>query len=800
MAHKRILANPGRLAVLALVLAISVPFGLRADETPAMPSRPAAVDFERHVAPLFGRLGCNAAACHGAFDGKGGLQLSLFGYSSKMDFQNLWDRIDREDPADSLVLRKPTGQYDHEGGVRFEVDSEPYQTICRWIEEGADWREGSGKVQQLIVEPPQLVFDGSSSADKRESKSLTVTAQFVDGSREDVTELCQFTSRDEGIATVAPTGCVTPERVGDTSIIVSYSNAFAVTIILIPYPESPCRIASNGEASFDPIDARIEEKLNKLNISPSPISGDEEFLRRITIDTIGTVPSPQEVLHFCHSDDPRKRERKIDELLAHSMHAALWATRMCDITKCDVGSMGEDPKLGRRRAQMWHDWFRKRFVSNTSYAEIVRGVITATSREGLDVIDWMKREEALIQRSRDSFMNDYADRESLDLYWRRVSPDGRFPLKETAELTAVAFTGVRLSCAQCHKHPFDRWTQNDYAAFANVFSRVVFGSSTEVNVAILAELDRRREAKKEGGTVAPLPRLREVFVSEELGRGIAGSEKGMKVLARAFESEEFDSSGDLRQQFFDWLVEPDNPYFARSFVNRVWAVYFGIGIVDPVDDFSVANPPSHPQLLEELARFFRDSHFNIRELEKQVLMSVVYQRSSTPNTSNRYDRRNFARQYVRPLMAEVALDVINKALGTSEDFADDAPRGALAIEVGTNQLSGNAGRILRVLGRGERESICDCDRRNESDLRQFIFTINDESISEKISDGSIREFLELENEPLLKQLYLRILGRHPDHSEIKIGLQHFAESKHRETAFDDLVWGLINTREFITNH
>ncbi len=549
-----------------------------------------------------------------------------------------------------------------------------------------------------------------------------------------------------------------------------------------------------------PIDSRIEEKLDKLHLAPSPNSGDAEFLRRIMIDTVGTIPSPEQLASFCESDDANKREAKIDQLLAHPMHAALWATRMCDITKCDVGSMGEDQQLGRHRAQMWHDWFRKRFASNTPYAEIVRGVITATSREGRDVRDWMNREEALIRQSRESFENDYPDRETLDLYWRRVSTDGRFPLQETAELTAVAFTGVRLNCAQCHKHPFDRWTQNDYAAFANIFSRVVFGSSTEVNVAVLAELDRRRDAKSKGVKTDPLPRIREAFISKERGREVSGSEQGAKVAPRALESGDFDSSGDLRQQFFDWLIASDNPYFARSFVNRVWAVYFGIGLVDPVDDFSVANPPSHPQLLEQLAQSFRDSQFNIRKLEKQILMSAAYQRSSTFDASNRDDRRNFARQYVRPLMAEVTLDVINKALGTDEDFGEDARHGALAIEVGSNQLSGDAGRILRVFGRGERESVCDCDRQRDVDLRQFIFMINDDSIMEKIRNGSIRNLLELENESLLTQLYLRILSRYPRNDEIETGLQHFAESNDRETALDDLVWGLINTREFITNH
>ena len=393
----------------------------------------------------------------------------------------------------------------------------------------------------------------------------------------------------------------------------------------------------------------------------------------------------------------------------------------------------------------------------------------------------------MIRQSRETFDTDYADRKTLDMYWRRVSENGQFPLKETAELTAAAFTGVRLNCAQCHKHPFDRWTQDDYAAFANIFSNVVYGNSTELNKAIFAELEARREQKQKGQQVQPLPRLREVFISDSLGRPVAGSEKGVSVAPRAFESGSFEADEDLRQQFFDWLVRPDNAYFARNFANRAWSVYFGVGIVEPVDDFSISNPPSHPRLLDELARSFRDSNFDIRKLEKTILMSGAYQRTSTPNETNHADRRNFARQYVRPLRAEVALDCINKALGTAEEFGNDAPPNALAIEIGTNQVSGKAGRALTILGRGRRQSVCDCDRRKDNDLRQFVFLINDKSVFEKIESGEISKLLMMNDPTLLNELYLRILGRTPGQDEMKIGLKHLGGADERETAFDDLV-------------
>jgi len=792
----------GRTALASLAIVLCCTRGASADDKPAAADA-SVVDFERHVAPLLGRLGCNSAACHGAFGGgRGGLQLSLFGYSAKIDYQGCRERVNISHAEASLLLEKPSGQETHEGGQRFAPNSREYETIRRWINQGAKWQPGSGKVKALTVDPRQVVFDDHSTS----QPPLTITAEIADGSREIVTHLCQFSSRDEGIAIVEPSGRIVPAGHGDTAVIVSYGNAFSVVTVLVPFAHATTTASKVVASKSNPIDARIHEKLTRLNLQPSSPSTDEEFLRRVMIDTIGAIPTAQDVTRFCADTDPDKREKTIDALLADPMHAALWATRMCDITKCDVGSMGEDPEAAAHQAQMWHDWFRKRFANNTSYAETVRGVVTATSREGLQVADWIKQEQQRVLRSRESFESDYADRKSLDLYWRRIGADPEATLNSMAELTAVAFTGVRLNCAQCHKHPFDRWTQDDYAAFTNIFAPVVYGSSTETNAAIIEELDRRRELQRTDKTLPPFPRVREVFVSPELGRGISGSEPGVDVSPRPFDGTNAENKGsagnevDPRERFYQWLVAPDNPYFARSFVNRVWSIYFGIGIVEPVDDFSVANPPSHPELLHELAARFRESGFNIRELEKLVLMSATYQRSSTPHANNRSDRRNFSRQSVRPLLAEVALDAINKALGTSEDFGKLAPHGSLAIEIGTNQLSGDAERALQVFGRGKRESICNCGRRNASDLRQFIFLVNDQSIVDKIKRGSIRKLLPLDDGPLVLQLYLRMLGRSPDTEELEIGVKHLRAGPTREIAFDDLVWALLNSREFITNH
>lgn len=754
------------------------------------------VDFERHVAPLLGRHGCNSAACHGAFGGKGGLQLSLFGFSSELDYQNLRDYVDDGDPQSSLMLQKPSGLEEHEGGIRFDTNSSSYQTIERWIQAGAIWNRGSGNVVGLSVTPNEIVFSGQ-KAGSIEPEGVSVSAEFRDGSTQDVTDLCQFTSCDEQVATVSNSGEISRVDNGSTTVIVSYRNEFASVGVLAPFPSSGQPVETDG---LSDIDLCITDKLNKLNLRPSPPADDVEFLRRVTLDTIGTIPGPDEIERFCQDTSPDKRKRKIDELLVHPMHAALWATRMCDITRCDVQQMGEDRMLGTKRAQMWHDWLRQRFAENTAYSEIVRRIVTATSRGPLDMTDWVKREESLIRESRSSFTDSYADREYLDLYWRRIGEDGKFPLKETAELTAAAFTGVRIHCAQCHKHPFDRWTQDDYAAFTNIFSNVIFGNSTELNVAITTELERRRAGKRRGEKVASLPQLREVFVSSMLGRNIPGSDPNSTVQPSSLGSQQFEANRDLRQQFYEWLIDEQNPYFARNFVNRVWSVYFGVGIIDPVDDFAISNPASHPQLLDALSEMFRTTNFDIRHLEKQILMSDAYQRSSTPNESNRRDGRDFARQRVRLLMGEVVLDCLNQALGTTDSFGDDARPGALAIEIGTNNLSSKSGQSLKILGRGERNTNCDCSRRTENDLRQFIYMINDESIYEKIRNGSINQLKMHEREGMITQLYLRILARRPTEEEMQIARSHFEQMEKRDQAFEDLVWALLNTREFITNH
>ena len=428
------------------------------------------VDFERHVQALLGRQGCNAGACHGSFQGKGGLYLSLFGYSAGKDYlaftrEAQGRRLNVGNPDQSLLLLKASGQVSHGGDVRFARDSWQYHIIRQWIATGASWKRDSGEVQRMEVLPEEHVLKGPGQA-----KKLRVLAQFADGSKEDVTWFCDFKLSDDYVAEIDKSGEVRALRPGDTAIVVTYRGQVRTARVLIPAEVGADFVFPNiTEVNY--IDREIFGKLRKLNILPSDLSSDTELLRRVYIDTIGCLPTPEEVRTFVTSKDANKRAKKIDELLAHPMHAALWATKFSDITGNNVDAMdltaGPRPKV----AKMWHDWFRKRIAENMPYDEIVKGVLCATSQDGKSAEEWVKNAQGIQQQAQRGFDTDYAQRSTLDLFWRRTN----FPVEQMAEHTAAAFMGIRLECAQCHKHPLDRWTQEDYRSYTKIFSHIRVG-------------------------------------------------------------------------------------------------------------------------------------------------------------------------------------------------------------------------------------------------------------------------------------------------------------------------------------
>ncbi|MHB1425183.1 MAG: DUF1549 and DUF1553 domain-containing protein [Gemmataceae bacterium] len=759
------------------------------------------VSFERHVAPLLGRHGCNAGACHGSFQGKGGLRLSLFGHSPEFDFtaltrDGLGRRINSADPERSLLLLKPTRRTPHQGGMRFQEGSWSYRVIRTWIAQGAKQRPGHAAIKLLDVQPREYRFirPGQTAA-------FHVVAEFTDGSREDVTPFCAFRVKDDYIAETMDNGAVHGLHPGDTAIVISYGGYLTTARVLVPATVTEDFVYPKiSEENF--IDREVFAKLRKLNIVPSDLAGDAEFLRRVTLDTIGTLPAPQEVRYFLADTRSDKRSRKIDELLAHPMHAALWATKLCDITANNLDAMEDPPELGPKRAKMWHDWFRKRIAENAPYDQIVRGVLTATSRDGLGIKEWMEREIRLHEQLRQGFQTSYADRPSLDLFWRRLANDDFFPLEQMGELTATAFLGVRLECAQCHKHPFDRWTQTDYRAWANIFGQTKFGSSPEVTAAVANLLEQRRKAPP-GKAGPPLPRLREVYVNNESLRRFRDPENGTALPAKTLGGPEAALEGDARARLCDWLLAPDNPYFARAFVNRVWAHYFGVGLVMPVDSFSAANPPTNELLLDALAKEFAGHYFDLRYLESALLRSRTYQLSSRPNATNAEDRGNYSRGYPRRLMAEVVVDALDAALGVAEDFGSGLPPGCRAIEVAPNRVRNeHLSMIFRTFGRPVRTTTCDCERSAEPAVPQTLFLMSDPLLLKKLTAGRLTKLLadKKTDGDMIEELFLATLSRPPDNREREAARAHVAGKKDRTQAFADVMWALINTREFILNH
>jgi hypothetical protein len=756
------------------------------------------VDFERHLMGVFGRMGCNSGGCHGSFQGKGGFRLSLFGYDPEKDYAALTRevfgrRVNAVDPDRSLILLKATGQVEHGGGPRFAKGSWQYHLMREWLASGARWQKGKGEVAEIKVIPSEQAFQKPG-----EVARLRVLARFADGSEEEITPFCDFRVNDDAVAEMLPLGQVKSLRPGDTALVVSYRGNVLSVRVMVPveaapgfrYPEVP---------AVNYIDHAVSAKLRKLNIVPSELADDAQFLRRVTIDSIGCLPAPDEVRAFLADKSPDKRAKKIDELLNHPMHAALWATKFSDITGNNTDLLEVPVPLRPKRSQMWHDWFRKRVAQNMPYDEIARGVLCATSRDGLEPEEWLKQVKAIDEAALSGFDTIYSERPSLDLFWRRQQ--NNVPIEQWGEKTAAAFMGIRLECAQCHKHPFDRWTQADYRAYANIFGSVAVGISPEARKAIEAEnAERRRNAVRN----RQLGQIREVHIGARV-QALTHPDTNKALPAKALGGPEIavGNGQDPRVQLFDYLRSPDHPFFAHSFVNRVWGHYFGIGLVEPVDDFSLANPPSNPELLAALAKDFVDHRFDIRHIERTILQSRTYQLSWATNPTNRLDRSNFSHSYVRRMMAEVVVDVLNSALGVTESFGNDVRPGSRAIEVGPSRVQNvNLGHVFRVFGRPPRAAACDCERAMEPALPQTLYLMTEPSLLAKLQNGRLNELLKAQktDEEVLEELFLATLTRFPTEAEKQHFAGYRANRQDRQAVFVDTLWALINTREFILNH
>ncbi len=705
-------------------------------------------DFQRHVVPLLGKLGCNGRACHGSFQGRGGFRLSLFGYDFKADHDEVSGRVDPETPSESLVLQKPLMEIPHEGGQRLKPGSWQHRMLLNWVKADSPARsEDAAKLTELKVTPGEVQFrkDG-------QHVQLKAVAVWSDGSREDVTDLCRFRTNDDQVADVTNNGFIEAATPGDTHVVVSYDSAVVAVPVMRPvsdktgdrYPDTP---------SPTTVDTLVVAKLKKLGVVQSDRCSDEEFLRRVSLDVTGALPTVHEIQQFVSNKSSDKRSQKIDELLERPGYTAWWTTKLCDYTGNSDDQLNNVTPVRQAASQQWYDWIHARVEKNVPYDEIVEGLVMAVSRDpGESYEDYCRNISQLYHKGND---RSFADREQMPHYWSRRN----FQQMEDRVIGfAYTFLGVRIQCAQCHKHPFDKWTQDDFKGFQGFFTGVT-GRNTNPRPEnrddykrMLAKFDTgdlrggqlRNELRKivQKGNIIPFgevystPPPKSVVV-ERNGKKQTIRKRGGRTAteARLLGQDPIDLTEyqDVREPLMAWLRSPENPLFAKAFVNRVWAAYFNVGIVNPPDDMNLANPPSNAPLLDHLATGFIARQFDMKWLHREILNSRTYQLSWQPNSTNRLDERNFARSVPRRLPAEIAWDMVSQAVSNDEKFAqftsstDDR---AIALTGAGTRYRGNgdAGYAMTIFGRSIRESNCDCDRSEEPSLLQTIFLRNDSQI------------------------------------------------------------------------
>lgn len=881
----------------ALCLAAAAPSGspaaavLPASQRFADPDVQEVPDFQRHILPLMGRLGCNTRSCHGSFQGQGGFRLSLFGYDFKMDHDALLlkdsGRVDVEAPEVSKILEKPTMTIPHKGGRLLKDETWQYRAIYRWIEAGAPGVTNPAHFERLEVIPAEIVF-----RQKGEQVPLQVIAHWDDGTQEDVTCISRFRTNDESIAEIGEDGIVTSLNPGDTHVVAFYDNGVAVTQALLPVSD---RIGPDYPAVPTPttIDALVVAKLKKLGIVPSEVCTDAEFLRRVSLDMTGTLPTPREIEAFLADSSPSKREQKIDELLARPTYAAWWTNKLCDVTgNTPRNFQGQSTNI--QFARDWYNWIYARVQKNTPYDELIAGVVLATSRSkpGQTYDDFLKEQGSYYRQEKPA---DFTRRATMPYYWARRTV--RKP-EDMALNFSYAFLGVRLECAQCHKHPFDQWTQDDFNQFTAFFNTIRYGTAPDSRARFLAlqeELGLKgkpnNEAQKliagliKDGKTAP---WQEVFFTPPprpaVPKGKANKARPVKAAARVItpkvlggEEVTLEGTQDPREPLMEWMRDKDNPYFARAFINRVWGEYFGSGIVNPPDDMNLANPPSNAALLDYLSGEFIRRGFDMKWLHREIATSQTYQRSWQTNATNARDERNFSRAVVRRLPAEVLLDAVALATAGSAQLdraTTDLETRAIGPYASTGLgRKGGGDYAATVFGRSTREANCDCSRSNDPNLLQSIFLQNDQQFLSTIGrpDGWLAErtgaevqsqararraglkqgqdlaqqvaTLEsrlkalkkgnpqaerlaarlkdlraelqaqkkaapapvepsspAEVEPIVAEAYLRTLSRRPSPEELEVAGAYFTAAGSQAKGLRDLLWALLNTKEFVTNH
>ena len=695
-----------------------------------------ATSFKRDVMPVFLRTGCNTGACHGSARGKDGFRISLFGFDPDGDYQRITRemgarRINLALPHESLLVTKGAGLVSHTGGKRFEKNDELYNTVIRWIEAGAPGDSPDVPVPvSAEIMPKTIVLQGENA-----TQQLVVRAKYSDGTLRDVTSLAFFFSNNDNSAKVTPGGLITSAQRGEAFVMARF-HTFTIgsEVVVIPQTDG---VAWHGMPEKNYIDGAVNRKLQRLRVIPSELCGDEEFLRRIFIDTIGMLPSPEDRDRFLAGTDPDKRAKLVDALLARHEFADLWVMKWAELLRV----RSNNNQVSYKQTLVYYNWLQDKLTHNVPLNEIARDILSATG----------------------------GNFENPPTNYYETEND---PLK-LAEDTAQVFLGVRIQCAQCHNHPFDRWTMSDYQGFVAFFQQI---------------------GRKKGED----PRETIVF---NRGDGEAKHPLTGAVVPPKFLGAEAPDTKDRdrRAALGEWLASKENPYFSNHIANLVWQHFLGRGIIDPVDDVRISNPPSNSELLGLLGQKLAEYNFDLKKLVRDVASSTTYQLSSRTNPTNELDTRNFAHSAVRRMRAEVMLDSISQVTETKNKFKG-LPLGARAVEIADGETSSY---FLRTFGRATRETVCTCEVSMEPNLSQALHLINGDTVSEKIKQGGvIRKFLAENRLPrdIVENLYLRTLTRKPTDSETQELTPGSADAKENATQLEDVFWALLNSKEFMFNH
>jgi hypothetical protein len=721
--------------LLLLFLATSL---LPAAETPQ-------VNYLRDVAPILNKAGCTNGTCHGAAKGKNGFKLSLRGYDPQFDYEALlYDlggrRFNRADPGRSLMLTKPTQQVAHGGGLRLEFKSDYYKIIYNWIAQGVPFGDPVvDSVSKLDVEPREIFMDKPGG-----SVSIKITATYGDGGTRDVTREANIDSNVPDVAAVGAHADIKGARIGEATLLVRYQGTLASVPVTVLNPAPGFvwkQIAQNNY-----IDQFVDAKLQRLKIQPSPIVDDAGFLRRVSLDLTGQLPDPNEVRAFVADPTPSKlkRSRLIDKLIGSPSFIDHWTLKWGDLLQANRKYLGE------KGVYAFDEWIRESFAVNKPYDKMVHEILSSSGS---------------------SYENPAAN-------FFRVTRDP----KATMEKTTQVFLGVRMVCAQCHDHPFERWTQNQYYEMSAFYSALGIRPGYEVGEEIIYNQREDFEMRH--------PKDSRVMNPKFIVPASYGSSGPVPV------------DSHRRTALADWVTAKDNPFFAKSTVNRVWSYFFGRGIIDPVDDIRASNPPSNPALLDALTKDFTDHGFDLRQLMRTIANSRTYQSSLVTNEWNVNDTDNFSHAGPRRLSAEELMDALTLAAGVRPEFPETPP------DTRAEQLPdphvGKDG-FLDLFGRPSRESSCECERRSDLSLPQALNLVNGKTISDAVADGNGRVAKAiLSGKPdldLVEELYLASFSRPPNAAELGNGLKYLASgSRGRAALAQDLLWALVNSKPFLYNY